>query len=95
MNEYHHECKQSVVGKIFSPRGNWQERVDRVVICGNAFAIAAARALFAAGCHPYHNEQSRGERAGYPRVYFAGDSRITMPRKACCICWGTAGLPLS
>jgi glucose-6-phosphate isomerase len=33
-----------------------------------------ARALMEACCHPYHNELSRGERGGKPRMYFEGNN---------------------
>ena len=33
-----------------------------------------ARALLEACCHPYYNELSRGERAGWPRIYFEGNN---------------------
>jgi glucose-6-phosphate isomerase len=33
-----------------------------------------ARALMEACCHPYHNELSRGQRGGRPRMYFEGNN---------------------
>ena len=32
------------------------------------------RAVFEACCHPYHNELSRGERGGRPRIFFTGEN---------------------
>jgi glucose-6-phosphate isomerase len=52
-----------------------REAVDRVIIGGGG--TAAARAIVDACCHPCHNELSRGERGGRPRLSFApmpGDS---------------------
>ena len=50
-------------------QGN-RETVDAVVVLGPQPFIAAARALFAASGHPYHNSLSRGQRGGRPRIYF-------------------------
>lgn len=49
-----------------------REAVDRVVVVGAGCPALAARAVFAACCHPFHNELSRGERGGRPRLSFAG-----------------------
>ncbi len=73
LTEYQQLRKESVIGKILSAARRLQGRIDRLVIFGTLRTLAPARALFQAGCHPYHNELSRGERAGYPRIYFAGD----------------------
>lgn len=48
----------------------FRHRVDRVVILGSPGSIAVLEAIFAACCHPYHNELPRGERGGRPRIYF-------------------------
>ncbi len=65
--------RTSGLGRILAAAKRMLEAVDRVVIVGSAMDRAAARALFAAGCHPYHNEQGRGDRGGRPRIYFAGE----------------------
>lgn len=49
-----------------------RETVDRVVVIGAGCPALAARAVFEACCHPFHNELSRGERGGRPRLSFAG-----------------------
>jgi glucose-6-phosphate isomerase len=49
-----------------------REAVDRVVMLGSAECSAGPRAVFEACCHPFHNELSRGERGGRPRLSFAG-----------------------
>jgi len=46
-----------------------REGVDRVIVAGRG--AAAARAICDACCHPCHNELSRGERGGRPRLSFA------------------------
>jgi glucose-6-phosphate isomerase len=49
-----------------------RDAVDRVVVVGNGDAIMGARAVFETCCHPFHNELSRGERGGRPRLSFEG-----------------------
>jgi glucose-6-phosphate isomerase len=46
-----------------------REAVDRVIVAGGG--AAAVRAICAACCHPLHNELSRGDRGGRPRLSFA------------------------
>lgn len=46
-----------------------REAVDRVIVAGGG--ATAARAIVDACCHPCHNELSRGERGGRPRLSFA------------------------
>ena len=65
--------RASELGRILAVARRMREAVDRVVIVGSAMDCTAAQALFAAGCHPYHNEQGRGDRGGRPRIYFAGE----------------------
>jgi glucose-6-phosphate isomerase len=71
--DYRRQRRTSELGRILAAAKRLREAVDRVVIVGSEADCAAARALFEAGCHPYHNEQGRGERGGRPRIYFAGD----------------------
>jgi len=46
------------------------ERVDRVIVLGDARELLAARGVFESCGHPFHNELSRGERGGRPRLSF-------------------------
>lgn len=71
LKDYRSRRRKSVLGSILAAAKHFREMVDRVVIVGTESDCASARALFAAGCHPYHNEQGRGDRGGRPRVYFA------------------------
>jgi hypothetical protein len=52
-----------------------RDAVDRMIVAGDAGAVQAVRAVFACCCHPFHNELSRGERGGRPRLSFAGRPR--------------------
>jgi glucose-6-phosphate isomerase len=49
-----------------------RDAVDRVVMLGGGAGVMGARAVFEACCHPFHNELSRGERGGRPRLSFEG-----------------------
>lgn len=48
--------------------------IDRLVVLGIGGSYMGLRALFEAVCHPYHNEQTRDERGGVPRLYFEGNN---------------------
>ena len=71
--EYRRQRRTSELGRILAAAKRLRDGVDRVVIVGSEDDCSAARALFEACCHPYHNEQGRGDRGGRPRIYFAGD----------------------
>jgi glucose-6-phosphate isomerase len=49
-----------------------RDTVDRVIVLGNGSGSLAARAIFESCAHPCHNELSRGERGGRPRLSFLG-----------------------
>src|SRR5262249_31896916 len=68
--EYHKSRRNSLLGQILTVAKRLREVVDRALILAAPPAISTAQALFAACCHPYHNELSRGERGGRPRIYF-------------------------
>lgn len=51
-----------------------RDTVDRVIVLGDGLGTLGARALFESCTHPFHNELSRGERGGRPRLSFAGPS---------------------
>lgn len=53
---------------------HFRHAVDRAVILGSPASIAVLEAIFAACCHPHHNELPRGERGGRPRIYFVSTS---------------------
>jgi glucose-6-phosphate isomerase len=50
-----------------------RDSVDRVVVLGDAGSTLGVQAIFACCCHPFHNELSRGERGGRPRLSCVGD----------------------
>jgi glucose-6-phosphate isomerase len=49
-----------------------RDTVDRVIVLGDGCGTLGARAIFESCAHPCHNELSRGERGGRPRLSFAG-----------------------
>lgn len=72
LGDYRQRRGKSELGRILATAKRLRETVDRVVTVGSESDCLAARALFEACCHPYHNEQGRGDRGGRPRIYFAG-----------------------
>ena len=72
--EYQADRSGSQLGRLLATASRWQQQVDRVVVLGIGGSYMGARALMEACVHPYHNELSRAERGGVPRLYFAGDN---------------------
>ncbi len=74
LSEYREKRDESELGRILTTAARLRESVDRVVILGIGGSYMGAKALFDACCHPYHNELSRAERGGVPRIYFEGNN---------------------
>lgn len=72
--EYREKRNASELGQILATARRLADRVDRAVVLGIGGSYMGARALMEACCHPYHNELSRGERGGWPRIYFEGNN---------------------
>jgi hypothetical protein len=70
LEEYGRRRHESELGRILAAAKQIRDAVDRVIIIGDESATLGARALFDACCHPYHNEQGRGDRGGRPRINF-------------------------
>ena len=70
LDEYKLRRRESALGRILLTAKRLRDKVDRVVILGPVELIEAAEALFQSCCHPYHNQLSRGQRGGRPRVFF-------------------------
>ena len=49
-----------------------RDTVDRVIVLGDGCGSLGARAIFESCAHPCHNDLSRGERGGRPRLSFVG-----------------------
>ena len=72
--EYRDKRGNSELGQILITANRISESADRVVSLGIGGSYMGARALFEACCHPYHNELSRMDRGGRPRIYFDGNN---------------------
>lgn len=72
--DYRAQRERSELGRILATARRIAEQVDRLVVLGIGGSYMGARALFEACCHPYHNELSRGDRGGHPRIYFEGNN---------------------
>jgi glucose-6-phosphate isomerase len=72
--EYRDRGQASQLGRIQTAARRINASVDRVVVLGIGGSYMGARALFEACCHPYHNELSRQDRQGCPRIYFEGNN---------------------
>ena len=74
LGDYRASRASSEVGRILATGRRLAETVDRVVLLGIGGSYMGARALFEGCCHPYHNELSRAERGGQPRLCFEGNN---------------------
>ena len=72
LSAYHSARPASELFAILGTARRLREAVDRIVVLGAAGSSLGVRALFESCCHPCHNELSRGERGGRPRLSFAG-----------------------
>ena len=74
LDEFASRGGDSLVGRIESAAAAMRKNIDRLVVLGIGGSYMGARALFEALCHPYHNELTRDERQGLPRLYFEGNN---------------------
>jgi glucose-6-phosphate isomerase len=72
LDNYRRKQDASELGKVLRVANRLRENVDRVVVLGTTEGTLAARALFDALCHTYHNEMPAKLRMGKPRMYFEG-----------------------
>ena len=74
LKEYRAAQEDSELGQILSRTKELADKVDRVVVLGIGGSYMGAKALMESCCQPFFNERSRGERGGYPRIYFEGNN---------------------
>jgi glucose-6-phosphate isomerase len=74
LDEFASHAGDSLVGRIESTAAAMRKTIDRLVVLGIGGSYMGARALFEALCHPCHNELTRAERHGVPRLYFEGNN---------------------
>lgn len=72
LEEYADQGEASLVGRIEATAKMMRNELESVVLLGIGGSYMGARALFEALCHRYHNELSRDERGGVPKIYFDG-----------------------
>ena len=74
LGEYEQLGETSQLGRIQSTATRLRETLDAVALLGIGGSYMGARALMEACSAPYHNELSRSQRKGIPRLYFGGNS---------------------
>lgn len=74
LSEFEASGDESLLGRIQTTAERLRNDVDRVVLLGIGGSYMGARALFEALCDPYHNDLSREDRQGVPRLYFEGNN---------------------
>jgi glucose-6-phosphate isomerase len=72
--DYDEDRENSELAGILATARRLRESVDRVVVLGIGGSYMGARALMEACSHPWHNELTRSERSGWPRMYFEGNN---------------------
>ena len=74
LGDYRTNREHSELQHLLTAARRLRDEVDRVVVLGIGGSYMGTRALMQSCAHPYHNELSRGERGGAPRVYFSGNN---------------------
>ncbi|WP_417398071.1 glucose-6-phosphate isomerase [Gimesia chilikensis] len=74
LDEYESQGSESLLGRIEAKAQELREQSDRFVVLGIGGSYMGMRALFEALCHPLHNELTREQRGGVPRLYFEGNN---------------------
>ncbi len=74
LDDYQSDRDNSELRRILKSAKRLGELVDKVVVLGDGGSYLGARVLMEACCHPYHNEMTRGQRGGKPRMYFEGNN---------------------
>ena len=74
LTEYRSQRDDSELARILTVARRLAAAVDRVVLLGIGGSYMGARALMEACNHPYHNELTRAQRGGIPRLYFEGNN---------------------
>lgn len=74
LDEYESQKGESLLGKIEAKAQELREQSDRFVVLGIGGSYMGMRALFESLAHPWHNELTREQRQGIPRLYFEGNN---------------------
>ena len=73
LQQYEDYREASPLGQTFRFAGEVFRHVDALVVLGDRDALMPTAVLVDALLDPMHNETSRGDRGGKPRVYFVDD----------------------
>ena len=74
LDAYQSDRPDSELGRILKTAARIRDLADKVVVLGVGGSYMGARAIMEGCCHPYHNELTRGQRSGKPRMYFEGNN---------------------
>jgi len=74
LDHYQSDREASELGRILKTATRLGALVDKVVVLGIGGSYMGARALMETCCAPYHNEMTRAQRGGKPRMYFEGNN---------------------
>ena len=74
LDDYQADRENSELGRILNSAIRLGSLVDKVVVLGIGGSYMGARALMETCCAPYHNELTRAQRGGRPRMYFEGNN---------------------
>lgn len=74
LDAYQSDRDNSELGRILKTATRLGTLVDKVVVLGIGGSYMGARALMETCCAPYHNELTRAQRGGRPRMYFEGNN---------------------
>ena len=73
LDHYQSDRANSELDQVLKTAKRLSALVDKVLVLGSGQPFVAAGAMMQTCCAPYHNEMTRGQRGGRPRMYFAGD----------------------
>jgi glucose-6-phosphate isomerase len=72
--EFNADPENSLLGLMKAAAANLSDSVDQIVLLGIGGSYMGLRALFEALGNPFHNELSRDDRKGAPRIYYEGNN---------------------
>lgn len=70
LDHYMQDRPTSLLFEALATARQLREAVDAVVVVSDSPLGHVVQGLFATCCHPFHNQLSRGERGGRPRLFF-------------------------
>ncbi|MDB4766334.1 glucose-6-phosphate isomerase [bacterium] len=74
LDDYQADRDNSELGRILNTAKRLGSLVDKIVVLGIGGSYMGTRAVMETCCSPYHNEMTRAQRGGRPRMYFEGNN---------------------